>query len=116
MPAQMIRQLSADDAIVPAAEGELLLIDVREAGELAQTGRAAGAVHIPLGTLAMRADPTSAACHPALKEGKPIAIYCAAGARAQKAAEILVEFGYSDVSNLGRIADWAAAGGPIERE
>ena len=34
-----------------------LLVDIRDSAELAQTGKAAGAVHIPRGSLEFKADP-----------------------------------------------------------
>ena len=41
--------------------------------------------------------------------------YCAAGARAARAAAALAANGYSDVSALqGGYGDWAAAGYPVE--
>lgn len=37
---------------------------------------------------------------------KPIVVYCAAGVRAAKAKDILLEAGYGNVTNLGGIDDW----------
>jgi rhodanese-related sulfurtransferase len=107
-------KLSPKDAIIKAAKGEITVIDVREAAEIAATGKAAGALHIPLALLGMRADPKGGSYEPAIKQGKPVAVYCAAGARAGRAAQTLTALGY-DAHNIGGFGDWAAAGGPVTR-
>ena len=46
----------------------------------------------------------------------PVVTYCAAGARAARAASALAANGYTDVQALqSGYADWAAAGYPVER-
>ncbi len=107
--------LSIQDAIQKVAGKEITLIDVREHGECAASGIAQGALHIPLATLRMKADPRSPECHPELKSGKPIAIYCAAGGRAGMAAQTLEQMGHAEVHNIGGFGHWAAAGGPVQR-
>lgn len=109
-----ISQINPADAVQIAARGDAILIDVRDPGEVAQSGKAASAIHIPLATFRMLADPASPECLPELKQGKPVIVYCAAGGRAQMACQMLVQFGYGDVSNLGGLRDWAAAGGTLE--
>jgi rhodanese-related sulfurtransferase len=103
------------EAIDRAARGELVLIDVRESAELAATGRAAGALHVPLATVRMRCDPASPECLPELSVERPVALYCASGARSQMAAQMLASMGYATVYNLGALSDWQAAGGPVAR-
>jgi rhodanese-related sulfurtransferase len=107
--------LPVADAIQKVAEGEMILIDIRDHGELAASGKARGALHIPMMRLADMADPRHPDFHPDLKQTKPIALYCASGARSNMAAGLLRQLGYEDVHNLGGLSHWAAAGGPIER-
>jgi rhodanese-related sulfurtransferase len=95
------------------ARGEMLLLDVREAAELAASGKARGALHIPLGVLPLKADPQAPDAF--IRPGKPVAIYCAAGGRAGRAAEMLQSMGYGPVWNLGGLGDWVASGGQLER-
>jgi rhodanese-related sulfurtransferase len=108
-------RISAADAIRQAREGTLTLIDVREAGEVSSSGKAAGALHIPLGQLAAKADPKQPNHDPALSPDKAIALYCASGARSQRGADLLVDLGYTSVFNLGGFGEWCAAGGKVVR-
>jgi len=101
-------------AVVAAvAAGEMTLIDVREAGEIRASGIAAGAIHIPLGLIPVKADPAAPDRPAGLREDRPVALYCASGARSGRAAQALRQMGYTDVTNLGGLADWVAAGGQV---
>lgn len=90
-----------------AQAGEVHLIDVRELAELQASGKALGAQHIALGLLPLKAAEISA--------DRPVAIYCAAGGRAGRAADLLRQMGHETVWNIGGLADWVAAGGPVEK-
>ncbi len=106
-------RIPARDAVARAAAGELTVIDVRDAAELAATGKAAGALHVPLAVARMKCDPASPECLPELSCDRPVALYCASGARSQMAARMLAGFGYREVYNLGGFGDWLAAGGTV---
>ncbi|MES1930864.1 Rhodanese domain-containing protein [Salinisphaera dokdonensis CL-ES53] len=96
------------DEAYAAYQGGARFIDVREPTEW-DNGHVAGAVHHPVGTLENQPEI-------AVARDKPVVTYCAAGARAARAAAALVANGYSDVSALqGGYGDWAAAGYPVER-
>ncbi len=110
-----VRPLPAQEAVRRAAAGEITLIDVRDHNEVAQSGKAKGAIHIPLFMLNTKADPRHPEFHPALSTDKPVAVYCASGARSQMAGQALAQFGFSEVYNLGGLFHWQAAGGAIER-
>jgi rhodanese-related sulfurtransferase len=107
-------QISAADAVRLCESGALLLIDVREGGEVAQSGKARGAFHIPLMALPNRADPQAPGFDARLDISKPIAIYCATGARSAMAAHMLRRLGYTQVHNIGGFGNWLAAGGQRE--
>jgi rhodanese-related sulfurtransferase len=80
---------------------DALVLDVREAGELAE-GRIAGSAHIPLGQLAARTSE--------LDRRRPIITVCRSGGRSSKAAGFLEAHGY-EVANLdGGMTAWIAAG------
>lgn len=111
---QAVRPLPAQEAIARAQSGEITLIDVRDHKELAKTGKARGAIHIPLIQLTQKADPRHPERHPALSTDKPVAVYCASGARSQMAGQTLASLGFSEVYNIGGLMHWHAAGGPIE--
>lgn len=108
------RSMTAQEAVQKAANGEIILIDVRDHTELAQTGKAKGALHIPLFLLNQRADPKHPECHPELKTDKPLVLYCASGARSQMAARAMTSLGHAEVYNIGGLYHWQSAGGVCE--
>lgn len=105
--------LTAAQCIDLAAKGEITLLDVREVGEVQASGMAQGAVHIPLGLLPLKADPKAPDFDSRLS-GKPVAVYCAAGARAGRAVQFLQSVGI-EAQNIGGFGDWCACGGPVAR-
>lgn len=109
----MTTALSLTDCIALAARGEITLLDVREVGEVQASGLAQAAIHIPLGLLPLKGDPKAPDFDPRLT-GKPVAVYCAAGARAGRAVQFLQAQGI-EAHNIGGFGDWAAAGGPVQR-
>ncbi len=104
--------MTASEAVAKLKAGEITVIDVRESGEIAQTGKAKGALHIPVSLVALKADPKAPDC--AVPQGKPVACYCASGMRSGNAVAALKKLGY-EAYNIGTIRDWAAAGGQISR-
>jgi len=82
-------------------------IDVREDHEWA-AGHIAGAAHKPVGAL-------EAAPKLDIARDAPVVTYCAAGARAARAAAALTAAGYSNVSALASgYGDWRARDYPVE--
>ena len=108
-------QLSMTDAIEQVANGSMILIDVRDASELAQTGKADGAIHLPLVSFQMKTDPRSPEVMTDLNVDTPVGIYCATGARSGMAVRAMMQMGYKTVHNLGGLGNWANAGGKIVR-
>jgi rhodanese-related sulfurtransferase len=97
------------------AGGDTLVVDVRDAMEVQQSGRVAGAVHVPRGLLEFRADPESATHDKAFARDKTVILYCASGGRAALAGKTLKELGYQTVFNLGGFKDWADSGGAVDK-
>ncbi|MGV3634261.1 MAG: rhodanese-like domain-containing protein [Pseudorhodoplanes sp.] len=97
------------------AKGEAVVLDVRDAMEVAQSGKVAGAVHIPRGLLEFKADPESPAHDKNLDPGKPVILYCASGGRSALAGKTLKDLGYDKVFNLGGFKDWTESGGAIDK-
>jgi len=52
------------------SKGDVVVVDVRDAPELATGGKIKGAVHVPRGMLEFRADPESPYHNPALRKEK----------------------------------------------
>jgi rhodanese-related sulfurtransferase len=82
------------------------LVDVREPKEWVD-GHIPGAIHIPLGDLARRANEL-------IKE-TPVITICHSGVRSLAAADELIEQGFADVASLnGGMVAWSKAGHPVE--
>lgn len=110
-----VDRISGPDAVTRAKKGELTLLDIRSDIEVERSGKARGAVHIPLRFLRERADPRHPSHHPDLTADRPVAIYCASGSRSVFAGRVLMKMGYRQVYNLGTLRDWQQAGGRCER-
>jgi rhodanese-related sulfurtransferase len=124
MPATAKQLVDAANAVVPKISGKeaqemvangAVLVDIRDSAELAQTGKAAGAVHIPRGSLEFKADLSSPTAEKSLAFDKPVILHCASGGRAALAGKLLKDMGYSKVFNLGGFKDWAESGGKVEK-
>ena len=97
------------------AQGEVLVIDVRDAPELEKTGKIAGAVHVSRGMLDFRADPDSPYHDKRFDKTKPVIVYCASGGRSALGGKLLKDMGYEKVHNLGAIGEWIESGGATEK-
>jgi len=94
--------------------GNTLVVDVRDAGEVEKTGKIAGASNVSRGMLEFRADPESPYHDKAFAKDKTVILYCASGGRSALAGKALKDMGYDKVFNLGAFKDWAESGGPID--
>jgi rhodanese-related sulfurtransferase len=97
------------------ANDNTLVVDVRDAPEVEQSGKVAGAVHVSRGMLEFRADPESPYHDQNFAKDKTVILYCASGGRAALGGQALMELGYADVYNLGAFKEWAEAGGAIDK-
>ena len=78
---------------------DYVLLDVREEDEFAE-GHLEGAILIPYESIEERAEEELP------DKGQLILVYCRSGNRSKKAAEILVELGYTNIKEFGGIIDW----------
>lgn len=106
----VVPRVRPDEARARMADEDALLVDVREAHEIALTGKAQGALAVPLGELMARADPESGEYDPAFRKDRTIILYCAVGARSALGGKFLLDLGYATALNLGAFDDWLAAG------
>lgn len=111
----VVPKITPDEAKRMMAEGGVLVVDVRDAPELAASGKVPGAVHVSRGMLEFRADPESPYHDKAFDKAKPVILYCASGGRSALAGKVLRDFGYDKVFNLGAFKDWVAAGGAVDK-
>lgn len=110
----VVERITPQQARDMMSDGDVLFLDVRDAPEIAQTGKIAKAHHISRGMLEFRADPETPYHDPLLRKDCPIVLYCGSGGRSALAGKVLKEMGYRKVYNLGAFKDWAEAGGEVE--
>lgn len=91
-------------AVEEVAAGAALL-DVRRQDEW-DAGHAAGAQLLPI-------EQIEGGALPKVEKDERLFVYCASGRRAGIAVKILQEAGYTDVVNIGGLADWQQAGGQL---
>ena len=113
--AQTEPRLPVADIMDAVAKGRAALIDVRELAELRASGKARGALHIPLSLIPLKANPATPDCAPGLGLQTPVYVYCASGGRSGMAAQALRGMGFAQVTNLGGFGNWVSAGGQVER-
>lgn len=108
-----VPRITAEEARGLIAAGALV-IDVRDAPEVAASGKVRGAVNISRGMLEFRADAETPYHDAALRKDRPVILYCASGGRSALGGKLLKDMGYEQVYNLGGFKDWAEAGGETE--
>ena len=110
-----VPKITPDQASDMIRKGNTLVVDVRDAPEVAVSGKVAGAVHVSRGMLDFRADPESPYHDKNFNRDKTVILYCASGGRAALAGKLLKDMGYGQVYNAGGFKDWAESGGAIEK-
>jgi rhodanese-related sulfurtransferase len=120
MPSNVKEMLAEANAAVPRLDpaevrnrmsgGDVLIVDVRDAPELASGGKLKGAVHVSRGMLEFRADPDSPYHNPAFQKDRTVLVYCASGGRSALSGKTLKELGYQSVYNAGGFKELADAG------
>ncbi|MFO0987039.1 MAG: rhodanese-like domain-containing protein [Alphaproteobacteria bacterium] len=110
-----VPRVSPDQAKAIIAKGNAVVVDVRDAPEVEQSGKVAGAIHVSRGMLEFRADPDSPYHDKNFAKDKTLILYCASGGRSALAGKLLKDMGYGQVFNLGAFKDWAASGGAVEK-
>jgi rhodanese-related sulfurtransferase len=110
----VVPKITPDEARALMAQGNALVIDVRDAPEVEKSGKVAGAMHVSRGMLEFRADPASPYHDKTFSKDKTVIVYCASGGRSALAGKTLKDLGFSDVRNLGAFKDWAESGGAVD--
>jgi rhodanese-related sulfurtransferase len=96
-------------------KGNVLVVDVRDAKEVEQSGKVEGAVNVPRGMIEFRADPDSPYHDKNFDKSKTLIVYCASGGRSALSGKTLKDLGFNEVYNLGAFKDWAENCGAIDR-
>ncbi len=124
MPMSVKELIEAANKVVPPIgfaeakekmqSGNVLVLDVRDAPEVENSGLIANAVHVSRGMLEFRADPASPYFDERFGKDKTILVYCASGGRSALSGKTLKDLGYLDVFNLGAFKDWVESGGAVQ--
>ncbi|KAK8051052.1 rhodanese domain-containing protein [Apiospora rasikravindrae] len=107
---------------IQSLPSDVTLIDVREPGELASTGRIPGALNIPITTSPDSFHISEEEFEDRFGFARPrphedeVVFYCKAGVRSRAAAGIAREAGWKKVGEYpGSWVEWSGKGGKIER-
>jgi rhodanese-related sulfurtransferase len=100
----MPEEYSPEEVAALIESADVQLVDVREADEWA-AGRIAGATHIELGDLSMRAGE--------IDRERPVVFYCRSGSRSAMATQAFVAAGYEAHNLAGGLQEWKARGLPL---
>ncbi|MAU00391.1 MAG: sulfurtransferase [Anaerolineaceae bacterium] len=111
---QQIENLTPGQVAAEVAANQILLLDIREAGELLQKGVIPGAVAAPRGMLEFYADTDSPYHREEFDPQRRMILYCASGERSALAAATLRQIGYTNIAHLdGGLEAWQAAKQPV---
>lgn len=120
MPVSVKDLMAAANAVVPRitpeeardllAGEDALVLDVRDAPEVAASGKLKGALNVSRGMIEFRADADTPYHDPAFRKDRTIVVYCASGGRSALVGKTLRDMGYDKVMNLGAFKDAKEAG------
>ena len=106
---QTIEPAAFQQQIVDAGE-DAIVLDVRTAAELLETGRIEGATNLDYfeGDFETGLD--------ALDQTKPVLVYCKSGGRSRKACKLLAQKGFTNIFNLdGGMTAWQKSELPVKK-
>ncbi len=111
--------ISADEVRSRSEQDDsLLVVDVRDAGDVATTGLAAGGLNISLGMLPVKADlelPEEWREARLQDRSRPVVTTCQVGPNGAIGASLLKDMGFTNVCYMeGGMEAWKAAGLPTE--
>lgn len=110
-----VPKMDARDAIAKHAAGQGTFIDVRDSGDITESGTIKGAHRVPRGMIEFRADPEMTDFHnPIFQKDAELYLICGAGGQAALSGKTLKDMGYTNVTNIGGFRGWKDAGGPTE--
>ena len=110
----IVPRITPAEAMARIAAGNAVVIDVRDAPEVAKTGMIDGAVNVSRGMLEFRADPQSPYHDKVFTKAGTIILYCASGGRSALGGKALKDLGFESVFNLGAFKDWVEGGGKVQ--
>lgn len=109
-----VMSLAPSELLDMMKDSNVLVVDVRDHPEVAQTGKIAGAIHVTRGMLEFEADVATPYFNPVFSKEKTVVLYCASGSRSALCANALKGIGYENVRIFGGFREWLRTGGPVE--
>ena len=100
----MIPEIDQNTFAARIAEGDALVVDVREGREY-RPGHVPGAQNLPLSVLPARL--------PELPKGQPVYVICQAGGRSAQATELMRAVGIEAINVAGGTGAWIQSGRPV---
>ena len=98
---KQIKTITAKEALTLSNENKCNLIDIREEGELNNSGRVENATHVPRGLLEFSLNDNSPLFqNDIIDASKEFVLFCAAGGRSALAAKTLKDMGFKNVSHI----------------
>ncbi len=110
----LVPAITPDELVAIMHRDDVLVVDVRDHDEVAESGKIDGAVHVTRGMLEFRADETSPFHNLLFSMDKTIVLYCQSGGRAALSGKALLDLGYGEVRSLG-FKEWVENGGAVEK-
>lgn len=112
-----IREVETPEAIAMVDDPDVVIVDIRDAGERQRNGYIPGSVHAPRGMVEFLVDPDN----PMFKEvfGQPDKTYlfhCASGGRSALTVATLQDMGFDAAHLREGFGTWEAQGGPVDKE
>ena len=108
----LVPAITAGELAAIIQRDDVLVVDVRDHDEVAESGMVEGAVHVTRGMLEFRADQTSPFHDPIFSPDKTVVLYCQSGGRASLCAKALLDLGFGELRYFG-FKEWAASGGAV---
>ena len=110
-----IETMTPQQVSAAMADGDVVLVDIRDPREIERDGRIPGAFSCTRGMLEFWIDPQSPYAKPVFQQDKKFIFHCAGGLRSALAAKTADDMGLSPVAHMeGGFGAWQKAGLPTE--
>ena len=97
----VVKKITTEQGIEKHRRGDCVFIDVRDSGDIVETGSIQDALRIPRGFIEFAADDKTPYHEKQLTKDAEIILVCGAGGQAALTGYTLIEMGYENVSNVG---------------
>lgn len=110
-----IETMSVADVKAAVANGEAVIVDLRDPREIEREGRIPGSFSCTRGMLEFWIDPESPYAKPVFQQDKRFVFFCGGGWRSALAAQVAQEMGLKPVAHVaGGFGAWKKAAAPVD--